>query len=1069
MDRGKMKVRLFLSPLDAPLAEAEIEKKTRLLDLFKTSDGICVFEHFEDGSVIQLNGEVIPPSLWSVITVKPVAGTLDLIRVPRGKKTFALLAAVALVAITAGIAAFGVPFLGAGFAAGTLGANLAAAGIGIVGSLAINALSAPPKVGNNGEERQTTQAGVSGNAVTLLDTLPYIAGTVGASLPMIAPPYVSWDGDTLYSNMIVGCEGPCAIDDIRINGLPIDSFAGVEYEWRDGFNSNPRTLFLDTVIEERDGVTLSNFVTELETNKNDLLVDQAEPSNSAPQWHIFRSAGKFTELVLRFLFPSGIVYTADGTEAIVPVRIEMRKVGDVDWRKLPTFHFADYRAGSGPMRVEIRIERRDPISGIHWSTAIDEYPVCNVMNITNIGDTPYESDTYFQEDGVWGASQGIRAIQRALFTSATNSEGYTISASSVNGADSGWKSSSSTDLATPYWRPTDGTVGTGCYLQWDCPSATTFRSYFLSSGDGSSYQNYTPIKWRVLGSTDNWATSTQLDEEDIDVSENPTALGDYQIGNPGSYTSYRWVFLGVVSGTQLRVSRLNPNTGDAIGCMFSDPGGRARGSQSYHSSSYNKTACKYVHLDKRGARVFLKPEDWDEGEYELRIKRGVAVFKPNFEPYANTGTKPYTYNGTSGNAAHYFDYFSSAGSYKISLGQRNYRSDCTIEAFQTIDSGESPFDDTGIALIAVKIPNTQVSSLYARLRKYARIFTAGIWKDEFTLTDIPAAHYRDLLLGKGNAKPVPGEAIGEQALADWYTRCETDNLRVGAILQGARVGEAKQMLATAGYASPRDSDLYEVVEDKDTSSDPIRYLITPQNSRDEGNISEIRELPDALRAEFNNEEKSFAVDHVIVYREGFNASTAKVFETISYTGITNQTLAEERAAFDLRQMYLRQAKYSREVGLEFFGVKRGDLVGLGDDTIDGDRAAGWISHIERSAGNIISITLDNIMPWGVSEDVSTVEDVTALTDVLDPSEPMGIAIRRLGNDILQLQVSEISDSNVCTLSTPIADDGTVKEDLLVVAGPFYRIVRRCKVLQVVPRGFEKRLLILTDEAPELFD
>lgn len=1063
-----MKAHFYLSPLDHPLHSAVIQQPMRLLSLFEHPDvQQNDIEWLKDNAAIALDGEVIPPDRWQHIIVKPSPKhELNIVVMPKGKKVFAILAAVAAVALTAGIAAFGIPFLGAGFAAGTLGANLVAAGVGLAGSLLVSSLTAPPQIGNNSDERPTTNAGVGGNSATLLDVLPGVVGKIGTSPPFLMPPYTTWDGDNLTINAAVGLQGRCLIEGLKINGIPIDDIAGISYETREGrLGDDPRTMFLKTVVEERDSVTLSNFITELESNTNDLLVDQTTPDNSAPQWHYFRSAGKFTELNFRFLFPSGIVYTPDATEAVVPVRIEMRKVGDSSWRKLPTFHFADYRAGSGPMRAEIRIERRNPPGGIHWSTAIDELPVCNVMNITNIGDTPYESDTYFQEDNVFGIT-GIRAIQRALFTSATNSEGYTISASSTNGTDSPWKSSSSTDIFTPYWRPTDGTIGTGCYLQWDCPSPTTFRSYYLSSGASpAGVQNFTPTKWRVLGSNDNWATSTQLDDEDIDTSKKPTYRGDYQIGNPGAYSSYRWVFLGVVSGTQLRVGRLNPNTGDAVGCVFNDPQGIAPGTLSFHSSSYNKTACKYVTLDKRGARVFLKPGDWSEGEYEIRVKRGIAFYEPFFNPYHASGANltPYAYNSSTGTASHYFDYFNSSG-YKIYIGQRLYRSDCTIEAFQTIDGDESPFDDSGIAMIALSAPNIQINSIYAEFTKYASIYDATIWQATKIPTQNAAAHYRDLLLGEGNSDPVGGEVLDEEGLAEWYLQ----GYNVNAILQGVRVNEVKQVIATAGYASPRDSRVYGVVRDLDTSSDPIRYLIAPYNSKSEGNISEIRKLPHAIRAEFNNEALSYAVDHVIVYRPGYDASNATLFETINYTGITTEAEVTARATFDLRQSYLRQARYSREVGLEFLGIQRGDVVGLSDDTIDGNTAGGWIKSVQYSGSNIVSVTLDSIMPWSLSTSIESAEDVASLTDIVNPAEPMALAIKIPGQDLIYKQVSTVTDDNVCTFTTPFADDGSIVPGLLAVCGTYDRPVRRCRVLQVIPRGYERRLVIMTDEAPELY-
>lgn len=139
------------------------------------------------------------------------------------------------------------------------------------------------------------------------------------------------------------------------------------------------------------------------------------------------------------------------------------------------------------------------------------------------------------------------------------------------------------------------------------------------------------------------------------------------------------------------------------------------------------------------------------------------------------------------------------------------------------------------------------------------------------------------------------------------------------------------------------------------------------------------------------------------------------------------------------------------------------------------RAGGYVSAIDVVGGDVVSITLDNVMPWGAASSFDQIEDIESITDVLDASMPMGVAIRLPSGSILQKQVNEISDSNVCTFTTPFPLSGSGLEDvdlskqgLKAVAGPWGRIVRRCKVISVVPQGFEERLIVLADEAPGLF-
>ena len=1052
-----MKANFYLSPLDYPLRSAVIPQPMRLLSLFEHPD---VQQNdlgwLKENAAIALDGEIIPPDRWHHIILKPAPKhELNIVVVPKGKKVFAILAAVAVVALTAGIAAFGIPFLGAGFAAGTLGANLVAAGVGIAGSLLINALSAPPKVGNSGEERTSVNAGVSGNLATLLDVLPCVIGTMGASPPFLMPAYTTWDGDDLYINAAVGLQGRCAITDVKINGLPIDQFAKVTYEAREGrIGDDPRTMFLETVIEERDGVTLTNFITELATAKNDTLKDQVTPANSSPQWHVFQTTGDFTEAVFRFMFPSGIVDVANNRSAVVPLRIDMRKKGDSTWRKGPTIHFQDVRKGGGPMRAEVRVKRGNPPDGRNVVWGGQEFPVYAIRNSTGYSKAwAYQSDDYF------GSNQqfDFYGLIGAALTSNSSASPYVISASTENGAgNAAWKSLDVTGVST-YWEPT---TAIGSWIKWDFGSAKTLKSYEIRP----NYSSFTsrpatcPTQWYLEGSNDNsnWTLIHTIDDTNFD---NRTH-GNFNIKNPGSYRYYRWTFTAIKSGSTLRISWLVPRLTPAYGSYFDvNPDGGESGFPVLEVRSLvSYVTCMNAHITETGCEIYLNEDDWDAGEYEFRLKRGWAL------AYANlTSANAYEVAGSQ-NLTYLFDAQLSGGLYKIYYGQKDFRSDMTVEAFQTIDANESPFDDTGIACILLSVPNVQVNSIYAVFQKYASTHSGGIWQAEKSLTNNVAAHYRDILLGEGNADPVGGEVIDEDGLAAWYAK----GYEVNAVLQGVRVSEAKQVIATAGYASVRDSRVYGVIEDEDTSADPIRYLIAPHNSKSEGNVSEIRKLPHAIRAEFNNEALSYAVDHVFVYRPGYDANTATLFETINYTGITNEAAVIARATFDLRQSYLRQARYSREVGLEFLGIQRGDVVGLSDDTIDGNTAGGWIKSVQYSGSNIVSVTLDNIMPWSLSTSIESAEDIESITDIVNPAEPMALAIKIPGQDLVYKQVSTVTDDNVCTFTTPFTDDGSIVPGLLAVCGTYDRPVRRCRVLQVIPRGYERRLVIMTDEAPELY-
>ena len=1071
-----MKARFFLSPLDAPLSEFTIRKPTRLADLFQLpqnedeppADVVEVMEWFADGGQVRINGHLIPPDRWARVTLKPhKAAEITLVYVPQGKRVFSLLATVALIALTTAITGgLAAPFLGAGFAAGTFGATALAAGVGLAGSLALSALTAPPKVSNQeGAQRELSQAGVSGNALDLLDTLPVVIGKMGLAPPMLAPFYTEWDGDQMTAYAIVGVQGRCLIENVRLNGQPIGDFGAVTYETREGApGETARTMFTKTVIEERDGVQLSNFITDLEAKLNEQLVDQAVPDNSSPKWHPFQTAGNWTQIVLRFMFPAGLVYTGDGTPAFVPLRIEMRKKGDVSWRRLPTFHFVDVNRGNGPMRAEIRLIRSKQPGGVHFCNAGSEYPIHSANNYTAIGRVwAYESDSYF------GSGETYDAVGLAPNMTNYTTSGVTISASS-DALEAAWKIADSTGVSTG-WQPANNSLP--AWVKFDFGSAVTARSYQLKSRytSGAVTPTDAPLTWYLEGSNDNatWVNLGNINNADYGNQQ----VGVYQFESPGSYRYYRLTVTANngAANQAMRISDLRFFSNDANGSVYGQWGGSGEeGFTAIENTSISgRIKCRYVSLNKRGADVYLDPDEWGAGEYEIRVKRGWSGAFNNFGDTTN-----YSYSAAVGNT-YYFDAQLVSSKYVIFAGQKNYRSDATIEAFQTIDENESPFDGTGIALIGVAFPSGQINSIYGEFTRYAAEWDGSIWNATEVPTQNPAALYRQILLGGANARPVPGDAIDEDGLADWFETCDAEGYQANAILQGARVAEAKQLIATAGYASPRDADTYGVIEDKDTSAEPLRYLITPQNSTDLRVTQELPDLPDAIRAEYNDEDLTYAINHATVYRDGVTEATAKVFETVSYPGFTNATKVAARAAFDLRQAYLRQVRYSMLVGHDAITLQRGSLVGLSSDLVDGPTASGWVTEIEVSGSDVVSITLDNIMPWSAEGDVEAIEDISAITDIVDPSQPMGVVIRIPGGEVIRKQVSDVSDSNVCTFTTPFPYVGSgldtvdlETDGLLVVAGTWTNTVRRCKVMSVVPQPDMRRMLVLADEAEGLF-
>lgn len=206
---------------------------------------------------VRVGGELVPRVLWA--RVKPKAGQFIHVQVyPQGGGGGKLLRTVLLVAVA--IVAWEVaPYLTGEF--GLLaGANTAAvaAGLAIVGQLAINALIPPPTpkgLGGSGGDpfKQLDSITGTSNQANPYGVIPCVVGTMRFFPPHAALPYTEISGDDQYLRMLLDLGyGDLDISDIQIGGTAITSFQDVEYQ----IGTNPG-LFTQDVYELAVGVDMS--------------------------------------------------------------------------------------------------------------------------------------------------------------------------------------------------------------------------------------------------------------------------------------------------------------------------------------------------------------------------------------------------------------------------------------------------------------------------------------------------------------------------------------------------------------------------------------------------------------------------------------------------------------------------------------------------------------------------------------------------------------------------------------------------------------------------------------------
>jgi hypothetical protein len=323
-------------------------------------------------------GHVLERRYWHL--VRPKSGTALFIScVPHGgggssanKQIFALVATIALIALTAWIGGGGLGFLSPSYlAAGSVGAKIAAAALLIAGSLAIQKLTAQPGVAapaDNGATVTLGVAGISQNTIGAFAQVPAPLGRIRISAPLLARPYTEISDTDQYINLITGVCGPAQISNIKINDTDLADLSDSDIEietregWIDSSNDSPLTrdnsqLTLITQSFFEESINLQMGTHRLENDQTTLVLNAdspTDPSDSYPTKHIIRTAGRPDEIRITLAFPQGLIrFDSTSQTVLTAFRVRLRRVGDVNWRALPEMQIeAAIRA---PFRQQIRI------------------------------------------------------------------------------------------------------------------------------------------------------------------------------------------------------------------------------------------------------------------------------------------------------------------------------------------------------------------------------------------------------------------------------------------------------------------------------------------------------------------------------------------------------------------------------------------------------------------------------------------------------------------------------------------------------------------------------------------
>ena len=325
-------------------------------------------DDFDARGTICLNGHPVPRAAWGMI--RPKAGAVTEVTFHArplgggedgGKQILALVASIALTAVTGAIVGGKFATASGLFAKGSTSALFLAAGVSLAGSLLLSALIPPPTIDEGKKRTDLGAASAEGNVLEPNGSVPRVVGEMKIYPPLATEPLVYFSGQDEIVEAVYCLAGPHRLQDIRVGAAPLTSLTDVDYELREGWPGD-RALSL-VRRQARTEALQAELRGHLVSDSDNRTLESAtgDTASALPQKQVVATRDAPDEQLLHLVLPQGLFKNADPPVAIrVPFRLRLREIGEDTWIDLPELHYQ--AAKIGQLRATIRLIWSDDAS-----------------------------------------------------------------------------------------------------------------------------------------------------------------------------------------------------------------------------------------------------------------------------------------------------------------------------------------------------------------------------------------------------------------------------------------------------------------------------------------------------------------------------------------------------------------------------------------------------------------------------------------------------------------------------------------------------------------------------------
>lgn len=296
------------------------------------------------------------------------------------------------------------------------------------------------------------------------------------------------------------------------------------------------------------------------------------------------------------------------------------------------------------------------------------------------------------------------------------------------------------------------------------------------------------------------------------------------------------------------------------------------------------------------------------------------------------------------------------------------RDECTWTSMRSIAHrnpvNQNDICGTGVRILATDQLNGTVDRFNGDVTTLALDYFSSV--DEWLAgpTSNPASIYRYVLQSPAFVKRLSDDRINLTKLEEWHEFCAANNLTYDRVIDyETSIDDTLNDIAAAGLATPHKVDgVYSVIIDNERPT--IKGMVNPRNSWGYSGNLNYPDMPHALRVEFRNKDKGYALDEAIVYMDGYGPLNATLYERLSYPSCTNYALAVFYGRRYMANALLQPETHKWNMDFENLTFNRGDRITFVNDVLLVGSGSGRIKSIildPMDATKIKGFVLDEVI------------------------------------------------------------------------------------------------------------